>query len=347
METEIYVITHKAFTPPEDPIYIPLQVGCDKNPPLEYLRDNTGDNISGKNDRYSELTGLYWLWKNSSFTGNIGINHYRRYFVKDGLRLLDETDYNSILKDYDIITSTAMKAKRSYRDFYISEHDPEQLVLLEQAFRELYPEDLGVYNECMEGSLFYFGNLFVMKRAEFDIYCEWLFSLLSYVERRLDISMYDEYHRRVFGFLSEQLLMVWVRKRGLNPYECKVGLMGDKAETSELKLAMAQLIKMEQIEQAYRMYYEILKLRPDLIRDHSDLSGDLLVIDHLLFIMLEEKRYNTPGLLAYSHRLSELIDHYKKCEDCLVGSLSGTNEAGEYLESTGVSEAMIRFILSR
>ncbi len=31
---------------------------------MEYIGDNTGDNISLRNPNYCELTGLYWAWKN-------------------------------------------------------------------------------------------------------------------------------------------------------------------------------------------------------------------------------------------------------------------------------------------
>ena len=49
-----------------------------------------------------------------------------------------------------------------------------------------------------------------MKRPLFDAYCEWLFSVLFELEKRLDISGYSAYDRRVFGFVSERLLDVWL-----------------------------------------------------------------------------------------------------------------------------------------
>ena len=64
MDLTIYTLTHKHFTKPDDNMYVPLQVGTAINSPLGYLRDDTGDNISALNGYYSELTGLYWIWKN-------------------------------------------------------------------------------------------------------------------------------------------------------------------------------------------------------------------------------------------------------------------------------------------
>lgn len=61
-QTAIYVMTHKAFTPPPDPLYIPLHVGRaaassysrdEKSSPLSFcVGDNTGDHISEKNCYY-------------------------------------------------------------------------------------------------------------------------------------------------------------------------------------------------------------------------------------------------------------------------------------------------------
>lgn len=81
----IYIITHKMFdnSISKSNEYKVLHVGNNLDTSKEYLNDNTLDNISFKNKNYCELTGVYWLWKNSSDLDSdpIGIVHYRRYFV--------------------------------------------------------------------------------------------------------------------------------------------------------------------------------------------------------------------------------------------------------------------------
>ena len=80
---KIYIVTHKKFKPPVDPMYVPIQVGkqnTKKN--LNILSDDTGDNIAYKNANYCELTALYWIWKNEMQADIIGMCHYRRYFTR-------------------------------------------------------------------------------------------------------------------------------------------------------------------------------------------------------------------------------------------------------------------------
>ena len=60
-------------------------------------------------------------------------------------------------------------------------------------------------------------NMLVMKRPLLDRYCAWLFDVLFELEKRLDISAYSSYDRRVFGFVGERLLDVWIRANGI-PY---------------------------------------------------------------------------------------------------------------------------------
>jgi len=49
-----------------------------------------------------------------------------------------------------------------------------------------------------------------MRKDLSDAYCEWLFDILFELEKRLDISDYSANDRRVFGFVSERLLDVWI-----------------------------------------------------------------------------------------------------------------------------------------
>ncbi|WP_289506292.1 DUF4422 domain-containing protein, partial [Faecalibaculum rodentium] len=100
MKITNYIITHKAFTPPELPDYTPLQVGS--GPDLGWLRDNTGDEISAKNPNWCELTGLYWIWKNDHESDVVSISHYRRYFQgREGI--LRSAEIEQLLGDHDIL----------------------------------------------------------------------------------------------------------------------------------------------------------------------------------------------------------------------------------------------------
>ena len=58
-----------------------------------------------------------------------------------------------------------------------------------------------------------------MKREYFNNYMEWLFKILFELEKRIDISDYDNYQARIYGFLSERLFTVWLEKNNLNKKE--------------------------------------------------------------------------------------------------------------------------------
>ena len=224
MDIKILVATHKQYWMPEDKIYLPIHVGRVEKADLGYLGDDTGDNISAKNANYCELTGLYWAWKNLK-CDYIGLCHYRRYFAhavsgsdmeKKKLAILQRTDYEKLLKQYDVI----LPKQRNYfietvRSQYEHAHNKNDLALTEQIVAELYPEYSEAFCKVMGGTKLHIFNMFVMKKEKFDEYCQWLFTILFELEKRIDISSYSQYEARVFGFLSERLLNVWLEKQKL------------------------------------------------------------------------------------------------------------------------------------
>ena len=80
MNIKILVAAHKLCEMPKSDVYLPVQVGKALHPDLDlgYQPDNEGENISEKNPYYSELTAIYWAWKNLK-ADYIGLVHYRRY----------------------------------------------------------------------------------------------------------------------------------------------------------------------------------------------------------------------------------------------------------------------------
>lgn len=77
---KILVATHKKTSHPKSDILLPIQVGANNtNLKLSIQQDNDGESISEKNNQYSELTAIYWAWKNLKDVDFIGLAHYRRY----------------------------------------------------------------------------------------------------------------------------------------------------------------------------------------------------------------------------------------------------------------------------
>ncbi|MGN0350678.1 MAG: DUF4422 domain-containing protein [Roseburia sp.] len=312
MKTQIFVMTHKKFEVPQDATYIPLQVGRAGKEDLGYLGDDTGDNISEQNQYFGELTGMYWLWKNYHDVDIIGICHYRRYFLTEDKRLMNQADYESALEDADIMVSNAQWADGPYRDYYGQAHNVEDLLKAGEVIKELYPNDYDAFCEVIGQSKFYYGNLCVTSKKIFDEYCEWLFQIFFELQKCVDLSSYDDYHKRLFGFLSEELLLVYITARKLKVKEGYIGLTSEKAETIEVKLAMTQLVKMGEFTQAREMFYEYLKIRPDVKLEFSDIKREIPDIELILYILEQEKICGAESFYAISHQLGDLIVHIRK-----------------------------------
>lgn len=224
MDIKILIATHKKYWMPSDEVYMPIHVGREGKDNLGYVGDNTGENISIKNPNYCELTGLYWAWKNLDCE-YIGLCHYRRYFAhkSKSSKLEDKKqaiftrdDYERLLQQYDVI----LPKKRNYfietvRSQYEHAHNKRDLDEIEKIIKMQYPSYIEAFEKVMNSRKLHIYNMFVMNKALFDEYCTWLFDILFTLEKRIDITNYDKYNARVFGFLSERLFNIWLEKKQL------------------------------------------------------------------------------------------------------------------------------------
>lgn len=221
MDQRIYICTHKPFTPPSDSLYIPLQVGKAISDDYGYIGDDTGDNISELNRNWCELTGYYWLWKNIS-CDIIGVCHYRR-FLSCNDTLLNGQDLNEILKTYDIILPTDRPTLfSSLKEQYTDLHNIKDLDGIRDIIRDIFPDYLTAFHLCINCNLFSLGNLIITGKNIFDEYCQWLFTILFEYSKTVRINEYDTYQGRLFGFLSERLLRVWVLHHSYKIYQLPV-----------------------------------------------------------------------------------------------------------------------------
>ena len=221
----IYIITHKEFEPVvNEDFYETLLVGAyEKESNIYKLLDSTGNNISSKNANFCELTGIYWIWKNIS-DDVVGICHYRRYFANSVIQrkksILTQEQISDCLKDSDII----LPCKRWFqgknaKQFYSKYHNINDWNKMIEVLRRLYPEyddDISWFEVQKSG---YCYNMFIMKKKLFDEYCEWLFSILFEVERNTDTTSYTAYNKRIYGFLSERMINIWIHHNKLRVCE--------------------------------------------------------------------------------------------------------------------------------
>lgn len=211
---KIYIAAHKKFDFPYSSIYTPIQVGAQNKNDLGYLKDNTKDNISLKNPNYCELTGLYWIWKNSDYK-IVGLVHYRRFFYdnvfKSKKNIMTKEQILKALEKNDIIV-----AKRGYtwnstvRKQYEKYHYKTDIDECFKIIKEDYKEYVNSFNRVFDGNSYCPLNMIITRKKIFDEYCTWLFSIMFKLEKRISVSDRDKYNQRVYGFLSERLFNVWL-----------------------------------------------------------------------------------------------------------------------------------------
>lgn len=229
MKTNIFVVSHKIFNKPKDNLYKAIYVGNkiidDREKTL--LKDNSKDNIEKKNSSYCELTAVYWLWKNYNEIENIGICHYRRYFSrkvisKSEKHYINNMDIISALNNYDIIVPQKWWHSKytNSENYYIhGAGKKKDLIVLRKIIEVKYPQYIVYYDRVLNMHAASYCNMLITTKETYDNYCNWLFDILFEAEKQIDISNYNKTEARVFGYMSELLLNVWILKNNLKVKE--------------------------------------------------------------------------------------------------------------------------------
>lgn len=245
MNTKIYICYHKDFQKIENEVLTPIQVGAALSDiDLGFEKDSSGESISYKNKYYSELTALYWIWKNSK-ADYAGLMHYRRLFdLADGSKRwynsfledidevlnLNKNTIENILSDFDIILPMKRvipKVQSSYQ-YYKKKHIISDLDAVLEIIKDYSPEIYSTAEEVLKHSnSMYLYNMFIASKEFLDEYAQWLFEILSRLEVQIqtDIEVRTPYQQRVYGFLSERLFTIYIeyrKKSGLKVKEVPV-----------------------------------------------------------------------------------------------------------------------------
>ena len=252
LSIKLFLAYHKATPVLSTYPFVPIQGGraVAKNK-LDMIGDDTGDHISGRNPNYCELTVQYWIWKNVK-ADYVGLAHYRRIPAFRNCRTKKFFDFSEetcrkfgwtkdrieeLCRQYDVIMPPNWtifppgepgNVMTPY-EFHRSEHIESDLQTTMQVIDELYPEFHDLTEQVlMKETKACFGNICLMKKDLFDAYSDWLFRILFEVEKRIPISP-DPEQARVFGFLSERLINVYLRfweREGKKIYYCNNIPMG-------------------------------------------------------------------------------------------------------------------------
>ncbi len=198
----------------------PIQVGASQSSRrVANILDCDGENISAKNGNYSELTALYWIWKNrllypsdSLETEYYGLAHYRRILElteDDVLRLADnEVD---VVLPYPLLYEPNIE---EHPKRYLKTEDWEAV---QRAVREAEPEYAGEFPRILKQKYFYNYNIILARKEVLAEYCGWLFPILERVEE-LSIPESGKRSDRYIGYVGETLATLYFlsQKKRLN-----------------------------------------------------------------------------------------------------------------------------------
>jgi hypothetical protein len=237
----ILICTHKPYNIIQNDIMKSILVGAYKHSDnFTFFRDDVGEHISNKNDTYCELTAMYWAWKNLDESHDyVGFFHYRRYLSFNKVRYnrfipsweklssaLFGWQSNKIINacnSHDIIALEKTDLKILFKNVsnnetmkkhLLKQHGSAILEELHRIIQNTTPEYKSAWELSLTETKTYFKNIFLMKRAFFNEYAEFLFKVLFALEESIKNNPTKFGNTsRIYGFIAERLFNVYANAK--------------------------------------------------------------------------------------------------------------------------------------
>ena len=228
--------------------YIPVGLGKEKFS-RSWLRDNTGDNISEKNNFYGEYSFHYWLWKNEiqNIPDDtwIGFCTYRRFWKSEknisenNSKFYDKIlqkipneweDFDTILGDHIQLKFKKMKIlkygklallknpkalySKKYRNIKFHFDIFHGVGILDKAIDLLEETDRDDFRYYVNNNdTFNKTNMFICKSKKIiSRYYETIFKWLEKCEKIIGFNLEGYNKVRMYGFLAERFMPYWFYK---------------------------------------------------------------------------------------------------------------------------------------
>jgi hypothetical protein len=187
----------------------PIQVGAAlTDERVAEVLDSEGDNISAKNVNYSELTALYWVWKNRLESQESGCKYYGLVHYRRILELTDEDLCRLNENKVDVVLPYPMPYLpdiHAHHERYIQPVDWEAVLT---ALHELQPEYAAKIPEVFGQQYLYNYNIVLARAEVLRDYCRWLFPILKRTEE-LSVPHGSERADRYIGYIGENLTTLY------------------------------------------------------------------------------------------------------------------------------------------
>jgi uncharacterized protein DUF4422 len=265
-DLDVVVYSHKAFPFPRASSWLrPLPSGDGTLPLADVWRDDTGDaiaplhrallNVDGSPSTrggkyFSDITGLYWLWKNRTEVRRIGLYQYRRYLnllptmpqspeiqmtpTDHALAFLASEEQkeriNRLLDVYDVIVPQGLLLPYNIEEQYLLHHERKSWDRFWELTFALYPEYAAHRDFLRISNKFHFHNIFIAGVGFLDCYAKQLFRILDPLVREIGFpapqppgTRYQEY--RYPGYLSERFFTYFLFANQVRVYEAQLVIL--------------------------------------------------------------------------------------------------------------------------